>query len=78
MKEIYESWLRRTNNITEDCNLCKNQRYYFEFNEHRKKPTIHACPSCNWNDLQITKETDFLPLHKFVMVKSNKLDINNL
>jgi hypothetical protein len=78
METIYISWLKRTEHISDECDLCKNQRYYFDFSLYKTKPTIYACPSCNWNDLQIVKDTAYLPLHKFVMVKNGTLNINSL
>jgi len=83
MEEIYNSWLKRTSHITQNCKLCKNQRYYFQFpiltdRTSDIKPTIYACPSCNFEDLQIAKKSDVLPLEKFVMVKNGLLNISNL
>ena len=78
MKKIYINWLKRTKDISDECDSCGNQRYYFDFSIGNLKPTIYACPCCNWNDLQITKEWSYFPLHKFVMVKEGTLNINSL
>ena len=83
MRNIYESWLKRTQHISYDCGYCGNKRYTLDMpiltditNDFR--PTINACPCCNFEDLQITRKVDEIPLHKFVLVKSGKLDINKL
>lgn len=83
MKKIYESWLKRTAHIDEDCNYCKNKRYLFSFpiitgKEVDLTPTMYACPSCNFDDLQITQKTKYLPLDKFVMIKYGLLNIEKL
>jgi len=83
MKPIYESWLKRTNHITCNCSYCGNQRYLISqpITTDRTcdyRLTMYACPSCNFEDLQITKKVDDIPLHKFVMVKNGTLNINQL
>ena len=84
LKEIYNSWLRRTKDITEDCSYCNNQRYHFHApivisdNSRIEKPTLKACPSCNWNDLQLNKESDYHPLHLFVEIKRGNKSISIL
>lgn len=82
-KEIYKSWLKRTEHITEDCSLCANKRYSLDYPitadrtmDHR--PTINACPSCNFEDLKITQKSDPHPLHKYPKIKSGELSIDSL
>jgi len=83
MESIYRSWLKRTCHITQNCTYCRNKRYTFSFpittdRSNEFKPTIYACPACNFEDLQIAKKTDYLPLEKFVMVKNGLLNISDL
>lgn len=83
MKEIYESWLKRTKHISCDCDYCGNKRYtlshpIFTDRTRDHRATINACPACNFEDLQITQKVDYIPLHKFVLVKNGELDITEL
>ena len=83
MRKIYESWLKRTKHISYDCNYCGNKRYTLSlpiFTDRTRdlRETINACPSCNFEDLQITQKVDDIPLHKFVLIKKGELDITEL
>lgn len=83
MRKIYESWLKRTKHISCDCSYCGNKRYTLSLpmltdRTRDLRATINACPSCNFEDLQITQKVEDIPLHKFVLVKSGKLDISEL
>lgn len=77
MKEIYFSWLKRTEKIVDDCNYCNNQRYYI-IQDSITVNTIYACPVCNFDDLQITKKSSLIPLHLFPLIKANEININIL
>ncbi len=73
MIQVYQSWLKRTEHITDNCQYCRNRRYYVCHN------TMYACPACNWNDLQITKKINIiLPLDVFVRVKNGEDKIQAL
>jgi len=85
IQKIYQSWLKRTEHITCDCDYCGNKRYTFSLpmvtsNTKDFNATINACPSCNFEDLQITQKVDdsFMPLDKFVLIKKGELDIAEL
>jgi len=78
MEKIYLSWLKRTATINCDCKLCNNERYLLELQGNLLKWHIFACPSCNWDDLQISKDCDYFPLNLFPKIKSGALSINLL
>jgi hypothetical protein len=83
MEEIYQSWLNRTSHISGNCSFCQNKRYYFEspITTDRTldyRPTIYACPACNFEDLQVTKKTDYINFDLFVRVKNGLLSIKDL
>ena len=83
MVDIYNSWLKRTEDIDCDCEYCGNERYFFRQSHitdrsRDDRPTLYACPVCNFKDLQITQKTDYLPLSKFVKVKNGEMSVNEL
>ena len=83
MIEIYKSWLKRTKHIICDCKYCGNERYTFSIPIITDRTgddisTLNACPVCNFEDLQITQQINYIPLHKFVLIKNNKLNISSL
>lgn len=83
LKEIYDSWLERTKHITEDCKHCGNKRYQFSHpmvtdRSRDDRPTINACPVCNFPDIGITQKCEYFALSKFPQVKSGEMTLDEL